>query len=499
MPNARPMANPNPPEASGIDYFSNLEVVERFPFTLYHGPIRDHVLRMIAEEEQGRSEGLKILNVGCGLCQILRKISTRHEFVGVDIDERSVEECRRRYQATGARFEMCGPRHLPFADASFDIVFATEVVEHTEDPAAWLAEVLRVMKPGGRVQLSTPNYGEPVLPAVEYTLLEFIARRKGFTRVGLHPTKFGAPRLRKLLQQAGLWSVRVERTPALLALIGEGRKPRATVNAPMEVLQQAFAGLLEKIPGSLAVREMQRLVVLLKRIPQGSLVWDVGCGDGSFWKVHPSRQALTIDGIDLNQKEVDLARQSGIYRNLVVGDVSAVETPVQYDVVVGNCSLEHIPDIHAALRNIRKALRPDGQLMLFVPAFGWARELSWVRALRKFGQRAEMAAGGLLDGWFQHHHVYDASTWQYVIEAAGYQVQERWGLGSPATSRYFEKHFLLAASQFVSKGIFGRYLRLIKEVMPDEELFLQLDAQPIPVGSPNLVEYVFICRPRQPN
>lgn len=489
------MAKPNPPEASGIDYFSNLEVVERFPFSLYHGPIRDHVLRMIAEEELWHPEGLKILNVGCGLCQILGKISPKHQFVGVDIDERSVLECRRRYTNRDARFEMCAPRQLPFADESFDVVFATEVVEHTEDPTAWLAEVMRVIKPGGRLQLSTPNYGEPVLPAVEYTFLELIARSKGFTRIGLHPTKFGAGRLRKLLQDAGLWSIKVHRTPALLALIGEGRKPRPTVNAPMDVLKQAFAGLLEKIPGSLAVREIQRLVVLLKRIPEGSQVWDVGCGDGSFWKVHPYRQSLTIDGIDLNQSEVNLARSSGIYRDLVVGDVSSVEISTRYDVVVGNCSLEHIPNIHAALRNIRKAIRPDGQLMLFVPAFGWARELSYVRALRRWSQRAEMAAGGLLDGWFQHHHVYDASTWRYVIEAAGYKIKESWGLGSPATSQYFEKHFLLAASQFVTKAIFGRYLRLAKEAMPDEDLFLQLDAQPIPVGSPNLVEYVFLCQP----
>lgn len=484
------------PEASGINYFSNLQVVDRFPFSLYHGPIRQHVLSMLTEEEQIQLRPLRILNVGCGLCQILQRISPDHDFVGVDIDARSVEACRQRYENLSARFEPCEPYGLPFADESFDVVFATEVVEHTLDPQRWLNELVRVLKPGGRLQLSTPNYGEPVLPLVESTLLELIARRQGFTRKGLHPTKFSAARLAQLLNSAGLWSVKVERTPALLALIGTARKPAPLVNAPLQSLQASFAGLLHKIPLALAVREMQRLVVLLRRIPPGSQVWDVGCGDGSFWRVHPDRHGLQIDGIDLNAREVALARLTDVYRELVVGDVSTFRTDRRYDVVVGNCSLEHIPDIHAALSNIRLAMQPDGRLFLFVPAFGWARELNWVRALRKYSTRAEMAAAGLLDGWFQHHHVYDARTWQLVIESAGYRVLERHGLGSPAASRYFQQYFALAAGQFVTKSLVGRYLHPPgSRPMPDEDFFYQLDRQPIPVGSPHLVEYVFICQP----
>jgi SAM-dependent methyltransferase len=46
---------------------------------------------------------------------------------------------------------------LPFRDGSFDLVTANMVVEHVDDPAALLAEVRRVLRPGGRFLLHTPN------------------------------------------------------------------------------------------------------------------------------------------------------------------------------------------------------------------------------------------------------------------------------------------------------------------------------------------------------
>jgi ubiquinone/menaquinone biosynthesis C-methylase UbiE len=47
---------------------------------------------------------------------------------------------------------------LPFPDASFDIVYSANVLEHTEDPARVLAESLRVLRPGGLLHMEMPNY-----------------------------------------------------------------------------------------------------------------------------------------------------------------------------------------------------------------------------------------------------------------------------------------------------------------------------------------------------
>jgi ubiquinone/menaquinone biosynthesis C-methylase UbiE len=47
---------------------------------------------------------------------------------------------------------------LPFPDATFDIVYSTNVLEHTNDPARVLREAVRVLKPGGVLQIVCPNY-----------------------------------------------------------------------------------------------------------------------------------------------------------------------------------------------------------------------------------------------------------------------------------------------------------------------------------------------------
>lgn len=207
------------------DYLSNLKVVERFPWCIYHRPIRWAVQKVIQEQESRRGK-LSILNVGCGLSQVLKYISPDHRYHGLDIDERAVQICRKFFASrSGVSFDVSGDYTLPVEDGRYDVVFATEVVEHVLEPERWLEELVRTANPGGAVQLSTPNYGDFVLPLIEKTVLELIARRQGFTRKGLHPTPFTKDSLRELMEGAGLVEVKVSKTPFLLALTGTGYKP----------------------------------------------------------------------------------------------------------------------------------------------------------------------------------------------------------------------------------------------------------------------------------
>ena len=48
---------------------------------------------------------------------------------------------------------------LPFEDGSFELVWASEVIEHVTDTARWLLEVRRVLSPGGRLLVTTPSHG----------------------------------------------------------------------------------------------------------------------------------------------------------------------------------------------------------------------------------------------------------------------------------------------------------------------------------------------------
>ena len=97
----------------------------------------------------------RVLEFGCGLGTYLREIRryTPHAF-GFDVEvERLVEGNRRG--VTGM-LAAVGER-LPFADASFDVVFTNEVLEHVQDDRQAAHEIARVLRPGGRSVNFVPN------------------------------------------------------------------------------------------------------------------------------------------------------------------------------------------------------------------------------------------------------------------------------------------------------------------------------------------------------
>jgi SAM-dependent methyltransferase len=163
-----------------------------------------------------------------------------------------------------------------------------------------------------------------------------------------------------------------------------------------------------------------------------------------------------------------------------------------YDVALGNCSLEHVPDIHAALGNIRQALRPGGRLLMAVPAFGWARTLRSVQFLERYSNRLGMAAAGAMDGFFQHHHLYGYDTWSTLVEKSGFEVVSVEGLGAEYINWIFERELPLAFAEFVCKGALRHYPGLFRGLrrMPSRRALLEILEQPVPVNSPHRVEFI---------
>lgn len=73
----------------------------------------------------------------------------------VDYDQSAVEHTRRRYP--GITVTQGNLIDLPLADASVDVVVNFQVIEHLWDQPAFITECLRVLRPGGRLLISTPN------------------------------------------------------------------------------------------------------------------------------------------------------------------------------------------------------------------------------------------------------------------------------------------------------------------------------------------------------
>jgi len=104
--------------------------------------------------------GLRVLDVGCGAgdsIDLFRRLDPEVRWSGVDIEGSAEVGMRTRRDADFHTFD--GER-LPFADAEFDLVWCKQVLEHVLDPPALLADVARVLRPGG-VLIGSTSQLEP--------------------------------------------------------------------------------------------------------------------------------------------------------------------------------------------------------------------------------------------------------------------------------------------------------------------------------------------------
>ena len=96
-----------------------------------------------------------ILDVGCGTGANLEMLARFGDAEGVDVSPEALTFCRERGLNNVRQGEA---ERLPFADNSFDLVTALDVVEHLDDDAAGLREMRRVLRPGGRALLFVPAF-----------------------------------------------------------------------------------------------------------------------------------------------------------------------------------------------------------------------------------------------------------------------------------------------------------------------------------------------------
>jgi 2-polyprenyl-3-methyl-5-hydroxy-6-metoxy-1,4-benzoquinol methylase len=110
-----------------------------------------------AARELGRAP--QVLDVGCGEGQFTTELARAGaQALGADV----ASEALRRARARDAHIEwqlIPALGQWPLADASFDLVWAGETIEHVADTGAWMSEVRRVLRPQGVLLLSVPAHG----------------------------------------------------------------------------------------------------------------------------------------------------------------------------------------------------------------------------------------------------------------------------------------------------------------------------------------------------
>ena len=98
--------------------------------------------------------GRRVLDLGCRDGALTQAYAGGNEIVGVDADREALAEA----QKLGIETRWADlDEPLPFEDESFDVVVAGELLEHLRDPRRVVAEVRRVLRPGGTFVASVPN------------------------------------------------------------------------------------------------------------------------------------------------------------------------------------------------------------------------------------------------------------------------------------------------------------------------------------------------------
>jgi len=104
------------------------------------------------------ARGSQILDIGCGAGYGTAELASQAtRAVGVDLSPEATEHARRAYPSSNVHFVPASATALPFADATFTLITAFEVIEHLDDWRALLAEARRVLHPDGVFLVSTPN------------------------------------------------------------------------------------------------------------------------------------------------------------------------------------------------------------------------------------------------------------------------------------------------------------------------------------------------------
>ncbi len=185
--------------------------------------------------------GMHVLDVGCGPGSITLGLAAAvapGEVVGIDIQPSQLEQARAlaaQRGVTNVRFEASDVYELPFPDGSFDAAFASSVLQHLREPVRALAELRRVLRPGGIAGVRDRDLGG-LLIAPETPLLQQWLRLLDRVRQHNGANFYIGRHHRRLLLEAGF--VRAE---AGASIPSEGS---------LEETRQFAVSLKARIPGN---------------------------------------------------------------------------------------------------------------------------------------------------------------------------------------------------------------------------------------------------------
>ena len=109
-------------------------------------------------------DGARVLDVGCGTGEVIARLAALFpsaHFTGIDVEEPHLDRARAKNAHLGdaVHFQVDDAMQLSFEDAQFDLAVCRHVIQAVPDATRVLAEMVRVLKPGGRLHVIAEDYG----------------------------------------------------------------------------------------------------------------------------------------------------------------------------------------------------------------------------------------------------------------------------------------------------------------------------------------------------
>lgn len=197
--------------------------------------------------------GKQLLEVGCGIGTDLTRFARGGAVcTGIDLSQTAIDLARKNLAANGvsADLQVGNGEALPFADASFDVVYGHGVVQYTSDPARLVRECHRVLRPGGRGIFMV------------YNRVSWLNAMSKLTRVDLEHEdapvlrKFSIPEFEALLAPFAHVEIIPERFPVVSRLHGGWKG---------FVYNKMFVGTFNALPHGLVRRYGWHLMALCRK------------------------------------------------------------------------------------------------------------------------------------------------------------------------------------------------------------------------------------------
>jgi 2-polyprenyl-3-methyl-5-hydroxy-6-metoxy-1,4-benzoquinol methylase len=228
---------------------------EQMAKMLDEGKRRQKARKLIAVIRHGLGvenlTGLRALDVGCSAGFIADELAlagaTTH---GVDIDEPGLAKARQRF-GDRVDFQVARGEDLPFADDSMDVVVLNHIYEHVVNPEAVVADIHRVLRPGGVLYLGVGHKWQVLEPHHRLPLLSWLPQRladrylrlagKGDHYYEHYYTPAG---LRRLFAAYDVWDYTLPVLADPVAFAGDDIVPAWVSRLP----ERALAALLPAVP-----------------------------------------------------------------------------------------------------------------------------------------------------------------------------------------------------------------------------------------------------------